>query len=66
MGYTLICFNLSHDLEEDVGYVNLRKSGTVPLKMHFKNELTEIVNIFVYGNLKMPLKFTSTDLLSLT
>ena len=28
-GYTLICFDLSPDLEEGGGYVNLRKTGTV-------------------------------------
>ena len=48
-GYTLICFDLSPDLEEGGGYVNLRKTGTVSLEVHFKKELTETVNIVVYG-----------------
>ena len=48
-GYTLICFDLSPDLEEGVGYVNLRKTGTVSLEVNFKKELTETVNIVVYG-----------------
>ena len=37
---------MSPDLEEGGGYVNLRKTGTVS---HFKKELTETVNIVVYG-----------------
>ena len=49
-GYTfLICFDFSPDLEEGRGYVTLRKLGTVSLKVHFKKELTETVNIVVYG-----------------
>ena len=47
-GYTLIYFDLSPDLEEGGGYVNLRKTGTVSLELHFKN-LTENVNIVVSG-----------------
>ena len=37
-GYTLISFDLSPDLEEGGGYVNLRKTGTVSLEVHFKKE----------------------------
>ena len=48
-GYTLICFDLSPDLEEGGGYVNLRKTLTVSLEVHFKKELTETMNIVVYG-----------------
>ena len=44
-GYTLTCFDLSLVLEEDVGYVNLRNTGTVSLEVHFKKES---VNIVVY------------------
>ena len=29
--------------------MNLRKTGTVSLGVHFKKELTETVNIVVYG-----------------
>ena len=29
--------------------MNLRKTGTVSLEVHFKKELTENVNIVVYG-----------------
>ena len=35
-GYTLICFDLSPDLEESGVYVNLRKTCTFSLKVHFK------------------------------
>ena len=29
--------------------MNLRKTGTVSVEVHFKKELTETVNIIVYG-----------------
>ena len=48
-GYSLVCFDLSPDLEEGGGYVNLRKSGTVSLEVTFKTALTETVNLVVYG-----------------
>ena len=48
-GYTLICFDLSSDLEEGGGYVNLRKTGTVSLEVHFKKELTETLNMIAYA-----------------
>ena len=47
-GYILICIDLSPDLEEGGGYVNLKNTGTVSLGVHFKSELTETVNIIVY------------------
>ena len=46
-GYTFICFDLAPDLEEGGGYLNLRKTGTVSLEVHFKKELAKTVNIVV-------------------
>ena len=63
-GYTLICFDLSPDLEEGGGYVNLRKTGIVSLEVHFKKKLGEILNIVVYGEFKNTIEIDQyTDLL---
>ena len=48
-GYTLICFDLSPDLEEGGGYVNLRKNWYSFTRGALQKEFTETVNIVVYG-----------------
>ncbi len=48
-GYTLYAFNLTPDLAEGLGHLNLIKHGDLRLVMHFAETLPETVNVVVYA-----------------
>ena len=58
-GYSLICFDLTPDLQEN-GCYHVIKRGGIRLEMRFATALTEPINVIVYSEFDTSIKIVKT------